>query len=335
MMRYCFISARSIFIYTFVILFSTPSISDAESFIYIEKKPVLWIYPQNPVYQAWYRHADLIGLANLMQQGGVEQLAIFTKTALHQMAVMYDAEAVKSSAEKLSGAGGNFQKSRWSYAAVEYAEKLRMVSQYINQATEIELYIEEYGEPTLVIDGKPYILGSPNLKKSDLLYAAIVEDLCTQGICLQDDEAKEIRDDKLRIIIEAEWKMDVDSKPEYFSEDGLYFVFNNIQDRHRKQEICLQIMREFRLIAESFREIFNQGISIDWDALDLELISGSYGYKLILNHFQDFLVMDLVFLGKQDDFLTQAIPWLKAAVKGETIQHRFDEADELFANYLN
>jgi hypothetical protein len=332
---HCFIPARLVFLYAIVILFSTPSISVAESFIYIEKKPVLWIYPQDPVYQAWYKHADLIKLANLMQQSGAQQLAIFTKTALNQMAVMYDAEATKSREEKSSGAGQNFEKSRWRHSAVEYAEKLRLVSQYINQTTEIKLYIEEYGEPTIVIDGKPYILTSPDLKKSGLLYAAIVENLCGQGICLQDDETQEVEDNKLRIVVKAEWKMAVDSKPEYLSEDGLHFVFSDLQDRKKKQEICLRAMRELGLIAESLKEISNKGVSIDWDVLDLELISGSYGHKLIINSFKDSLVMDLIVLGQNDNLFTQAIPWLKATVKGEIVQHRFDEADELLAKYLN
>jgi hypothetical protein len=186
-----------------------------------------------------------------------------------------------------------------------------------------------------VIDGKPYILTSPDLKKSGLLYAAIVENLCGQGICLQDDETQEVEDNKLRIVVKAEWKMAVDSKPEYLSEDGLHFVFSDLQDRKKKQEICLRVMRELGLIAESLKEISNKGVSIDWDVLDLELISGSYGHKLIINSFKDSLVMDLIILGQNDNLFTQAIPWLKATVKGEIVQHRFDEADELLAKYLN
>ena len=176
---------------------------------------------------------------------------------------------------------------------------------------------------------KPHILTSLDLKKSGLLYAAIVEDLCEQGICLQDDETQEIEDNKLRIVIKAEWKIAADSKPEYFSEDGLHFVFSGLQDRKKKQEVSLKIMRELGLISESLKEISNKGISIDWNVLDLELISGSYGQKLILNRFKDSLVMDLICLGKKYDLLTQAIPWLKAIVKGEIIQHSLDETEEL------
>ena len=79
------------------------------------------------------------------------------------------------------------------------------------------MYIEEYGEPTIVIDGKPYILTTPDLKKSGLLYTAIVEDLCRKEICLEDDEKKEIEKNKLRIVINAEWKIAAGAPPEFIS----------------------------------------------------------------------------------------------------------------------
>jgi hypothetical protein len=329
------ISIKTLFLYLTVILFFTPAVSAGETFIYIEKKPALWIFPHDPVYQAWYKHADLIKLANLMQQSGKEQLALFTKTALTQMAIMYEYEAIKSRQENTSGAGKNFQKSRWRHTALEYAQQLQQVSEQVSQTSDIVLYIEEYGEPTIVIDGKPYILTTPDLKKSGLLYTAIVEDLCRKGICLQNDETEEIENNKLRIVINAEWKIAAGAPPEYFSEDGLHFIFNDLKDRKKKQKICLQIMRELRLISESLMEISSKGISIDWDVFEIELISGSYGHKIIINRFGDSLAMELIYLGQMEMLLNETIPWMQGQMKGETYQQRFDHADELISKVLN
>jgi len=329
------ITVKIIFHYLIVILFSAPTVCTGETFIYIEKKPALWIYPHDPVYQAWYKHADLIKLAKLMQQSGKEQLALFTKTALTQMAVMYEHEAMKSRQEDSADAEQNFNKSRWRHTALEYAQQLQQVSEQVSKTSDIELYIEEYGEPTIVIDGKPYILTTPDLKKSGLLYTAIVEDLCRKEICLEDDEKKEIEKNKLRIVINAEWKIAAGAPPEFFSEDGLHFIFNDLKDRKKKQKICLQIMRELRLISESLMEISSKGISIDWDVLDIELISGSYGHKIIINRFGDSLEIELLYLGQIDALLPQVIPWLQARIKDEVFQQRFDHVDELISKFIN
>jgi hypothetical protein len=319
----------------FVILIITPPVCVGETFIYIENKPQLWIYPHDPVYQAWYKHVDLIKLANLMQDNGKEQLALFSKTALSQMAIMYEQEAMKSIQEETSGAAKNLKQSRWRHSALEYAQQLQDVSKQINQTSEIVLYIEEYGEPTIVIDGKPYILTTPDLKKSGMLYAAIVEDLCRQDICLQENEKQDAEIDKQKIIINAEWKISETEKPEFLSDDGLYFIFTDLKERKKKQEICLQIMRELNLISESLIEVSDKGVSIDWDVISLERISGDYGYKLIINRFGDSLAMELVYLRTIDAILTEAIPWVQAQLKGEIYQQKFDRADELFSRLLN
>ncbi len=320
--------------FVFILIFN-PSVCTAETFIYIDDKPALWISPQDPVYPAWYTHADLIKLAKQMQDDGREQLTLFTKTALIQMAVLYEQEAMKSRQEDASGERQNFNKSRWYHMAFEYAEQLRQVSEHISLSSEIVLYIEEYGEPTIVIDGKPYILTSPDLKKSGLLYTNIVEQLCTKEICGQDIKKQDSEKDKIKIVINAEWKISATEQPEFFSEDGLHFVFNDLKDRKKKQEICLQIMRELRLISDTLIDISSKGVSIDWDVLELEHISGSYGHKIIINRYGDSLAMELVYLGRLEMLLTGTIPWMQARIKGQAFQRRFNHADELFSKLIN
>jgi len=323
------------FLYFVFILFFNPSACTAETFIYIDDKPALWIYPQDPVYQAWVKHADLIKLAKQMEDDGKQQLTLFTKTALTQMAMLYEQEAVKSRWEEASGIRQNIKKSRWRQSALEYAEQLRQVSDQINSSSEIDLYIEEYGEPTIVVDGKPYILTTPDLKKSGLLYAAIVEQLCRREICGEDIKKQDSGKDKIRIVINAEWKMSETENPEYYSEDGLHFVFNDLKDRKKKQEISLQIMRELKLISESLMEVSNKNISIDWDVLRLEHISGTYGYKLIINRFGDSLAMELIYLGQLEILLTETIPWMQARLRDETYMQRFAHADILLSEFIN
>lgn len=317
------------------IFFLTAQVTTAETFIYIDKKPELWVYPQDPVYQAWYKHADLIKLAKRMQQGGKQQLNLFAKTSLRQMAALYEYEVVRSRLESNAGAGKNFKKSRWRQAALEYAQQLQQVSEQISETSEIVLYIEEYGEPTVVVDGKPYILTTPDLKKSGLLYTTIIEQLCNEGICIQEDEVKNPETDKSRIVINAEWKISANELPAFVSEDGLEFVFADLKNRKKKQETCLQVMRELRLISDTLNDLSKKGISIDWRALALERVSGSYGYKIIINDFGDSLVIDLIYLGRVGSLLMETIPWMRARINQQVIEHKYNQADEILSIFLN
>ena len=251
------------------------------------------------------------------------------------MAMLYEQEALKSGREDVSDLRQDIKKSRWRHTALAYAEQLRKVADQINSFSDIVLYIEEYGEPTIVINGKPYILTTPDLKKSGLLYTDIVEQLCRNKVCGEEIKRQDSEKDKIRIVIKAEWKISETENPEYYSEDGLHFVFNDLKDRKKKQEISLQIMRELRLISASLIEISNKNISIDWDVLRLEHISGSYGYKLIINRFGDSLAMEIFHLGQIDTLLAGTITWLQAQLKGESYQQRFDPADDLISKFIN
>jgi hypothetical protein len=317
----------------FIFLLLAQSVT-AEKFIYIEDKPEIWLYPHDPVYQAWYKHADLIQLVNMMQASGKESLVLFTKSALHQLAMLYEQEIMKSNQEEGASAGENYQKSRWRHTAREYAQQLQQVATQIDFSSDIELYIEEYGEPTVVIDKRPYILTAPDLKKSGLLYTAIIDDLCSKGVCLQNNNQQEDEIDKIKTIINAEWKISTTEPPEYFSEDGLYFVFTNLENRKRKQKVCLQIMRELGLITASLMEISKKGISIDWEVINLERIYGSYRHKLIINGFGDSMVIDLIYLGQSKPLLIETISWMQAQVQGEDLQKRFEHADILLSEFI-
>ena len=94
-------------------------------------------------------------------------------------------------------------------------------------------------------------------------------------------------------------------------------------------------MRELKLISESLMEVSNKNISIDWDVLRLEHISGTYGYKLIINRFGDSLAMELIYLGQLEILLTETIPWMQARLRDETYMQRFSHADILLSEFIN
>lgn len=97
----------------------------------------------------------------------------------------------------------------------------------------------------------------------------------------------------------------------------------------------MQIMRELRIISESLMDISSKGVSIDWDVFELELISGSYGHKVVINRFGDSLAIELIYLGQLKMLLAETIPWMQARIKGQTPQQIFNDADKLFSEFIN
>jgi len=94
-------------------------------------------------------------------------------------------------------------------------------------------------------------------------------------------------------------------------------------------------MRELRIIADTILELSTRNISIDWDVLRLEHISGSYGYKLIINRFGDSLALELVYQGQRDTLFTESISWMQGRLKNDSYQQRFSHADILLLEIIN
>jgi hypothetical protein len=65
---------------------------------------------------------------------------------------------------------------------------------------------------------------------------------------------------KREIVIEAGWRFQDKSQPEYITRGGLHFIFDDIKNCLRKQNACLNIIKELKLMVDVLREANDKGI---------------------------------------------------------------------------
>ena len=300
---------------------------------YFVEDSELRIYPSDVTLTIRQKHAVLYELANTMKQGTARDIADFIRISLTEMAALYEEVALQPGNESSSITEG-MHLSRWRNDTLELANSLFQVADTVDPGMSLDIVIDDTGELQLIIEDKIYILSNPVINKPYLLDERIIDSLCSIRVC--NDELIAIHDhlNKREIIIEASWKISQADKPEYITSDGLHFVFNNIEDRSRKQIACLKIIKEIKFIADSLKEAKQKGIVLEWGNLTIKPLYGSYDYRISLNTFGDSIYIKLPELHHVSNWKKLVLPWIRAQVNG--VQYdQYLEADQLLAYALN
>lgn len=298
---------------------------------YVVQDSELRIYPVDQSLTRRQQHAALYEILEIMQQGGPQDLMDFVKVSLYEMAGLYEEEAMRS--DEVSIKDG-FRFARWRNQALEFATNLYHVANLIDINTTIEVDIDNAGDLQILIDGKPYILNSPQIAKPQILDERIINHLCSMRYC--DPEQLAVQQNKFNrtIVIEAEWNVTEENMPEYVTRDGLHFVFTNLENRSGKQIALLKIIREIKFIAETLKDAKNKGVPIEWESVAIKPFFGSYDHRISLNPFGDTVYIKLPELYRIHGWQEMVLPWIHARVDEETYE-QYLNGDELLAAPLN
>jgi len=290
------------------------------------------VHPTNVTLTIRQKHMVLYELANSMKQGTAQDLADFIRISLYEMAALYEETALQPDDE--SSIKEAVHLSRWRNDTLELAENLYHVADTVDPGMSLDVTIDDTGELHLIVEDKIYILSNPVINKPYLLDERIINNICSIRLC--NDELIAIQDhlNKREIIIEATWKITQAEKPEYITSDGLRFVFNNLENRSRKQIACLKVIKEIKFITESLKEASQKGILLEWDNMTIKPLYGSYDYRIFLNTFGDSVYIKLPELHHVSGWEKLLLPWIRARVNGLEYD-QYLEADQILAYALN
>ena len=273
----------------------------------------LRIYPVDVTLTNRQKHAVLYELAREMKEGTAQDLADFIRISLSEMASLYEDAALEPGSE--SSITESMHLSRWRNETLELARKLYNVADKVDPGMSLDVVVADTGELQLVVEDKIYILSNPDINQPYLLDEKIINGVCNIRNC--NDELVTIHDhlNKREIIIEATWKISQSDKPEYLTSDGLHFVFNNIEDRTRKQIACLKIIKEIKFVADSLKDAKRKGVPLEWDNITIQSLYGSYDYRISLNAYGDSIYIKLPELSHVPDWVDLVLPWIRAQVE--------------------
>lgn len=287
----------------------------------------LRIYPIDISLTRRHQHAALYNMLEIIQQGTRQDLADFVKVALYEMAGLYEEEAMRSDT---SSTRGGFQFARWRNQALDFATNLYQAANNVDITSDIEVEIDSAGELQMLIDGKPYILNSPQIAKPHILDERIINHLCSVRYCDPELLAVQQNQFKRTIVIEAVWDIKAGEPPIYSTSDGLNFLFTNLENRSKKQIALLKIIKEIKFIAETLKDAKAKGVPLEWESLSIKPFFGSFDYRISLNPFGDTVYIHLPELHRVHGWQEKFMPWIQSRVEGQSYKE-FLDGDEILA----
>lgn len=273
----------------------------------------LRIYPVDVTLTNRQKHAVLYELAREMKEGTARDLADFVRISLSEMAALYEEVALQPATE--SSITESVHLSRWRNETLELARKLYNVADKVDPGMSLDVVVDNTGDLQLVVENKIYILTNPVINEPYLLDEKIISRVCSIRVC--NNELVTINEhlNKREILIEATWKISQSDKPEYITSDGLHFVFNNIENRARKQIACLKIIKEIKFVADSLKDAKRKGVPLEWGNIAIQSLYGSYDYRISLNAYGDSIYIKLPELSHVTNWVDLVLPWIRAQVE--------------------
>jgi hypothetical protein len=320
------VAIYKLFVSTAILLMSFASAYAFEVHRYVIQDSELRIYPVDQSLTRRQQHTALYEMMEIMKQGNMQGLVDFVKISLYEMAGLYEEEAMRS--DKSTKENG-FQLARWRNQSMEFATNLYRVAESVDLTTNLEVDIDSTGELQMLIDGKPYILNSPQIAKPEVLDERIINHLCSIRYCDPEQLAVQQNKFKRTIVIEAAWNVTEENTPEYVTSDGLHFMFANLEDRSRKQIAILKIIKEIKFVAETLKDAKSKGVPIEWESLSIKPFFGSYDHRISLNPFGDTVYIKLPELYRVRAWQEKLMPWIRARVEEEEYTHFLDGDDIL------
>ncbi len=302
--------------------------------VYTVDTPELRVYQGNTPLSLQQKHIALIHVADQMQQGSVYDLVTFAKVALKEMALTYEEEAEKSSNELPEDIDDRRKLHRWSNSTLDYARHLHTVSDSITELSSIVIDTDVNGELLIIVDKQPFFIISPSIHDPETLDQRIIDTICQNRECNLELLKLKEEEDTVTVVIEADWQLSDRSRPEYVTGDGLHFIFNDIENRVNKQNACLKIIKELKLVTDLLSQANEDGMYIDWEYIKVQKVGDKDRFKLVMNRAGESILIEARELAKLPDFTQSLSPWLKARVYKKHY-HQYIEADKLLAGIIN
>lgn len=301
--------------------------------VYTVEAPVLRVYQNDVPLTRQQKHIALIHVADKIKQGSSADLMDFSKIALKEMAYSYEEEAIKTNNEKAVDIKDRNKLYRWSVSTLEYADYLHFISDSINEQSKIEIETDNSGELLIIVNDRPFFIISPSLHEPEILDQKIIEKVCQSRDCQLELSGFKDELDTRTIVVEADWHLTDRSRPEFVTADGLHFIFNDIKNRTDKQNVCLKIIKELRIISDLLAQAHGDGLYIDWNHIQVQQIGNNKRYKLIFNRAGESFLVEATELAKLPELAGLVSSWLKAKVYKKHY-HQYIEADTLFAGLI-
>jgi len=263
----------------------------------------------------------------------------FAHYAILQMALEHEEALAVAVHQGAKTAKKLAKKRRWISATRDYLTTLAVFSDTLGLLDDVPVYAAQAGAPTSIVEGTPILVSSLDARAPEQLGDAIVAAFCRSWRCgfLAESTDADSAISALQFPSPPRnkflrWAFGDGAYAVLQTGDGLNFMFKNVTDRVRKEQLCVALSNELQDLAERLEQLSTAGFEIDWGRLRIE--DNADHQKVFVDGAQSFVRLNLPVLSQARRVLRIAGPWLQARVRGEQATQFFPSADLLLGGVV-
>ncbi len=271
-----------------------------------------------------------------LQDAPAAQQTDFAIVALAELVAVYMAEADLARASSAQPQGSpRAALLGWSIAVDEYANRLLLVLDELEQGQPVTLRPGQPGPAVVTVAGHAVILGHPRADQQGAFEQRVLTDFCSRHDCVTATAATATAATTTTAATTATTATTTQAEPipvtivrvnplwtftasgPVCSIDGIEVAFNSSSNLASLRGICEQFVQELAALANELAGQRRHGVALEWDGFMLSATPGRPEHLVRLNGAGDSVLVTVPLLFGSPNLLADVKPWLAARVGGE------------------
>jgi len=265
----------------------------------------------------------------------------FAATAVRMLAEAYSREATLAREQAMADRRDLLG---WSAEVEQYADQLYYALEEIEAGYPVYFTAVPSSPLTVRVAEQAVILNHPRADQQLAFERAVLAEFCSRRDCeyyrpalpgrgdygggaaadipVQDGSGPAVRETPRPIPLSSgrvQPKWAFTRQGQDCSQDGLQVRFPAAMDLGGARLTCEQFLREAIALADELRTQQWQGVSLEWEALELRALPGQPEHQLRLNRSGDTVYAILPVINSSPGLLADLRPWLRGQVAGERV----------------
>jgi hypothetical protein len=272
-------------------------------------------------------------LVNSLQHESQAVHADFAAVALGELITAYELELDQLNAPGQVSRGEIAKQARWGSALTRFLDDLYAARDELDAGMQVELVVSPPAAVQILVGERLVAISSPRLDSPQPIGERVAEVYCDLFACLPEvfdspDEATQ------QVVKRGGWSFVAGQGSTYETADGLGFMFSDVRNRVRKEQICLRIAEELERLSNILAQARRQGRKVDMSAFVVETSGRGDDQRVRLSTSGDSLRARLPTIAQTPDLVEVARAWIAARSDGRAFSQRFPRAERLMARLL-
>lgn len=259
--------------------------------------------------------------------------ADFAAVALGEMITAYELELDQLSEPGQVSRGEMAKQARWGRALGQLLDELYAARDELDAGIHVELLVSPPAAVQILLGERLIAVSSLRLDGPQSMEQRVVQVYCDLFACLP--EVFEIPDAVIESLAKrGGWSFAAGQGSTYQTADGLGFMFSDVRNRIRKEQICLRIAEELNRLSQILAQARRQGREVDMQTFVIETSGRGDDQRVRLSKSGDTVRVRLPTIVQTPDLVEAARGWVAARIDGKDFSQRFPRAERLMANLL-